>query len=154
MFCIKCISDTSRSVVLRPAWTTLWSDSEICRLHRIVNLVSCENMTLRQDKWPLDKEDCFGLKAFPNICKCCLNFQQCWLCVDHTYQWKKFTVLPWMFFWRPRNLRLQGVWRGMWQLWENAMEVIVKIESKNTWQILGKDKDRQRQEYHRMKNNF
>ena len=83
MYCIKWISETSRSVVLRPAWTTLWSDSEICRLHRIVNLVSCENMTLRQDKWPLDKEDCFGLKAFPNVCKCCLNFQQCRLCRPH-----------------------------------------------------------------------
>ena len=29
-------------------------------------------------------------------------------------------------FLRPRNLRLQGVWRGMWQLWENAMEVCSK----------------------------
>ena len=101
MYCIKCISDTPRSVVLRPAWTSLWSDSEICRLHRIVNLVSCENMTLRQDKWPLDKEDSFGLKAFPNVCKCCLNFQQCWLCVVHKYQWGKFTVLSWTFFFTP-----------------------------------------------------
>ena len=56
MYCIKCISETPRSVVLRPAWTSLWSDSEICRLHRIVNLVSCENKTLRQDKWPPDKK--------------------------------------------------------------------------------------------------
>ena len=46
---------------------------------------------------------------------------------------KNLQLYPRCFFSRPRNLRLQGVWRGMWQLWENEMEVIVKMEKTNTW---------------------
>ena len=117
----------------RPAWTTLWSDSEICRLHRIVNLVSCENMTLRQDKWPLDKEDSFRLMAFPNVCKCCLNFQQCWLCVVHKYQCGKFTVLPWMFFYALVICVYKVCGGECGNFGKMQWKFVVKMEKTNTW---------------------
>ena len=55
-----------------------------------------------------------------------------------------------MFFLRPCNLRLQGVWQGMWQLWENEMEVIVKMEKTNT---MTNTWERQRQTKKRMSDN-
>ena len=49
--------------------------------------------------------------------------------------------IPWMLFLTPLEFA-QVVWRGMWQLWENAREVIVKMEKTN---IMTNTWERQRQ---------